>query len=665
MPQTWCRCARPTLPATVDLSAPAPTLALEKDNGTSTTDGITTNPAIHVPLPADTASWEYSTNGGATWAIGHGVKFYLNPGKHLAGTVQVRYTDLAGNHSPAGVNATDYFIAVDAPPVEPPVKNTVDGVVVERRTVSNPDGSTSQVLVVPVVTPGRVDDTGSKGVADIPLVSSSGGAPLLTAQLPTGYGLQASGSPGPQTPVAGLAELTRNIMAHTPAGSPEQNSMTAAGAGFLSQLAPEGSLVVQAITLDAAPVGQAAPMVISANPAAPNAPLTAVVIDTSNVPGGAAIQLQNVHFAALIGPMHVTGGDGSQVVFGDASDQYIVLGADDDVLHGGAGNDTVGSAGGNDRVYGDKGDDVVFGGEGNDYLDGGTGTDVALLRGASRADYSLRFDHGNLVATQLHGGPDGTDTIANVEVLRFAGASPAMGTDASLRRIYDTLFDRPADAGGAAWWSAAASHGMTLHDIAASMLASGEAKGQAGLANAAFVDQLYRDALGTGTAPADERAHWIGLLDQGKADRADVLLGIANGTQKLALDAQEHSDLAFAATDAATIVRLYATVFGRHPDEAGINFWIGSSETGMAMHDIVNAFLQSPEAQQRYGGTSDSQFVDTLYSVGLGRHAGADEIAYWADNLHAGAISRADVVLYFADSAEQVTLVGNSTTIPG
>ncbi|GAB3444088.1 DUF4214 domain-containing protein [Massilia solisilvae] len=651
---------------TVDLSAPAPTLALAQDNGASPTDGVTTNPMVQATLPADMASWEYSTDGGATWSTGRGVNFYLTLGKHVAGTVQVRYTDLAGNHSAAASNATDFFIERDAPPVTPPVKHTVDGVVLETSTVTNPDGSSSQVLVVPVVTPSRVDDTGSKAVADIPLVSSSDGVPVLTAQLPTGYGMQVAGSAGPQGPAASLAELTRDIQAHTPAGSAGQGSLVAAGASFLGELAPGSSLVVQSITPSVAPNGQpSAPVVIAAPPAAPNAPLTAVVIDSSNVPGGLAIQLQNVHFAALIGPMHVTGGDGSQVVFGDASDQYIVLGADDDVLHGGAGNDTVGSAGGNDRVYGDEGNDVVFGGEGNDYLDGGTGTDVVLLQGASRADYSLRFDHGNLVATQLHGGPDGTDTIANVEVLRFAGAHPDMGTDASLRRIYDTLFDRPADGAGAAWWSAAANHGMALHDIAANLLASSEAKGSAGLANAAFVDQLYRDALGTAPVPADERARWIGLLDQGKADRADVLLGIANGTQKLALDAQEHSDVAFADTDAATIVRLYQTVFGRHADEAGVNFWIGSSEAGMAMRDIVNAFLQSGEAQQRYGGTSDSQFVDTLYNVGFGRHADAGEIGYWTDKLHAGAISRADLVLYFADSPEQVTLVGNSTTIAG
>jgi hypothetical protein len=319
-------------------------------------------------------------------------------------------------------------------------------------------------------------------------------------------------------------------------------------------------------------------------------------------------------------------------------------------------------------IYGDDGNDLVFGGAGNDYIDGGNGTDTVLLQGASRADYSLRFDHGNLVATQLHGGPDGTDTIANVELLRFAGASADMGAQATLRRVYDTLFDRPADAAGAAFWAGMNAKGMPMHDIAASLLGAAESSALARLSNAAFVDRLYLDALGAQPlkpASADERATWVAMLDQGKADRAGVLVGIANSAQKLGLDAQEQSQLAFANTDAATVVRLYDTVFGRHGDEAGMNYWISQSEAGVAMKDIVNAFLLSGEGRQHYGNTGDDQFVDALYNVGLGRHADAAEISWWSDKLHTGVLNRAEMVLYFADSPEKVALIGHSTTIPG
>jgi hypothetical protein len=188
------------------------------------------------------------------------------------------------------------------------------------------------------------------------------------------------------------------------------------------------------------------------------------------------------------------------------------------------------------------------------------------------------------------------------------------------------------------------------------------------MSNAAFVDRLYLDALGAQPlkpASPEERAGWVAMLDQGKTDRAGVLVGIANSTQKLSLDAQEQSQIAFANTDAATVVRLYDTVFGRLGDEAGVNYWIERSEAGVTMKVIVNAFLLSAEGQQHYANTGDDQFVDALYNVGLGRHADAAEISWWSDKLHTGVLSRSDMVLYFADSPEKVALIGHSTTIPG
>jgi VCBS repeat-containing protein len=654
-------------PISIDNTAAAPALALETDTG-SPADGITFDPNIRVTLPADAASWQYSSDNGAHWNTGVGTVFALAPGKYVTGSVQVRYTDIAGNLSPAAGSTSEYNI--QEVPAPPPVPISVDGVPVTVGTISNPDGSTSKVISVPVVLPTRVDDTGSPSVANIPLVSGSNGAPPpLAAQVPTGFGLEVTGSPTWVGIAAAVNELVRAIQAHTAGGSSDQGALAASGSGFLSQLPSTTPLLVQAITPTisvGAPPGS--PLGISAPPATSTGAVTALVIDGSSLPVGTSIELQNVNFAALIGPMRVTGGEGQQTVFGDGASQYIVLGPDDDVLHGGAGDDIVGSEGGNDRIYGDEGNDLVFGGAGNDYIDGGSGTDTVLLQGASRADYSLRFDHGNLVATQLRNGPDGIDTIANVELLRFAGASADMGAQGTLRRVYDTLFDRPADAAGTAFWAGMNARGMSMHDIAANLLSAPEASALVKMSNAAFVDRLYLDALGAQPlklASAEERAGWVAMLDQGKTDRAGVLVGIANSTQKLSLDAQEQSQIAFANTDAATVVRLYDTVFGRLGDEAGVNYWIERSEAGVTMKVIVNAFLLSAEGQQHYANTGDDQFVDALYNVGLGRHADAAEISWWSDKLHTGVLSRSDMVLYFADSPEKVALIGHSTTIPG
>lgn len=150
------------------------------------------------------------------------------------------------------------------------------------------------------------------------------------------------------------------------------------------------------------------PLIITGTPQLAGNPLNVLVIDTRGLPSGAIIQLQNVEFAAVIGAIKVTGGDGSQFIWGDGASQYIVPGANDDILHGGGGDDTVGSAGGNDQIFGDEGNDVVFGGEGDDAIDGGTGIDTVRLAGAGRADYTMRVENGKLTFTHRNGGADGT-----------------------------------------------------------------------------------------------------------------------------------------------------------------------------------------------------------------------------------------------------------------
>jgi len=56
---------------TVDnTAASAPSVSLVLDTGNSNSDGITTNGRMRVQGLEDGASWQYSTNGGTTWAAG-------------------------------------------------------------------------------------------------------------------------------------------------------------------------------------------------------------------------------------------------------------------------------------------------------------------------------------------------------------------------------------------------------------------------------------------------------------------------------------------------------------------------------------------------------------------------------------------------------------------
>ena len=95
------------------------------------------------------------------------------------------------------------------------------------------------------------------------------------------------------------------------------------------------------------------------------------------------------------------------ILDGGAGDDTIVAGGGDDTLIGGEGDDTI-SAGGDD--------DVLTGGSGDDYMDGGDQFDVAVFSG-SFADYAISVNDETGVITVV--GPDGTDTLINIEMLRF------------------------------------------------------------------------------------------------------------------------------------------------------------------------------------------------------------------------------------------------------
>jgi Ca2+-binding RTX toxin-like protein len=128
----------------------------------------------------------------------------------------------------------------------------------------------------------------------------------------------------------------------------------------------------------------------------------------------------------------IDGGSGNDILYGDDGDDTVTGGTGDDFIAGGQGVDTVqGGAGddlifgedGNDDLSGDAGNDTIVAGAGNDAIDGGAGNDVAVFE-ANSSDYAVTFnaDHSITVIDQRTGSPEGTDTLQNIETLRFADA---------------------------------------------------------------------------------------------------------------------------------------------------------------------------------------------------------------------------------------------------
>ncbi|WP_454713916.1 cadherin domain-containing protein [Caulobacter segnis] len=103
--------------------------------------------------------------------------------------------------------------------------------------------------------------------------------------------------------------------------------------------------------------------------------------------------------------------------FGAGNDTYAGdEGAPDlvDLVNGGAGDDTLAGGLGADTLNGQGDNDTLDGGAGDDTLDGGAGDDTAVFSGAA-GDYVWSGDNVSATIT----GPDGTDTLLNIEHLKF------------------------------------------------------------------------------------------------------------------------------------------------------------------------------------------------------------------------------------------------------
>jgi hemolysin type calcium-binding protein len=98
-------------------------------------------------------------------------------------------------------------------------------------------------------------------------------------------------------------------------------------------------------------------------------------------------------------------------------------------IKGTSGADNLIGGANDDHLRGTDGDDALNGGGGNDQIDGGKGIDVANYSG-NFGDYTISYqDNGNdhIGVTDNVAARDGSDTLKNVEFLKFADATFDVG----------------------------------------------------------------------------------------------------------------------------------------------------------------------------------------------------------------------------------------------
>lgn len=203
------------------------------------------------------------------------------------------------------------------------------------------------------------------------------------------------------------------------------------------------------------------------------------------------------------------------------------------IFAGSAGADTLSGSAGADTLHGNSGDDVLSGLAGNDFIDGGTGRDTVRYPG-NRSAVTVAMTPDGFTAT----GPDGIDSLVNVERLQFDDVKVALdvdGTGGQAYRLYQAAFNRTPDAGGLGYWIMVLDAGAGLRDAALGFVTSQEFRTVYGASptNDQLVTGFYQNVLHR--APdAGGHDYWLGILNQQRDTVAGVLANISESPENQA-----------------------------------------------------------------------------------------------------------------------------------
>ena len=113
--------------------------------------------------------------------------------------------------------------------------------------------------------------------------------------------------------------------------------------------------------------------------------------------------------------------------------------------------------------------------------------------------------------------------------------------------------------------------------------------------------------------------------------------------------------------NAGQTYRLYQAAFGRTPDTPGLSHNINLMDNGLVLHGLSDGFIVSAEFIALYGAdSSNTTFLTALYANVLDRAPDPVGFNSWNTLLTTGALDRADVLVGFSESLENIALVANA-----
>ena len=110
-------------------------------------------------------------------------------------------------------------------------------------------------------------------------------------------------------------------------------------------------------------------------------------------------------------------------------------------------------------------------------------------------------------------------------------------------------------------------------------------------------------------------------------------------------------------TTQQSVAALYAAIFNRAPDQAGLTYWTAKVNAGVSLASVAAGFAQHEVFTAGIGALSNTAYVAALYANILGGAGDTAGIAYWTARLATGE-SKASVVAAFVQGSLTVDVAG-------
>jgi len=235
---------------------------------------------------------------------------------------------------------------------------------------------------------------------------------------------------------------------------------------------------------------------------------------------------------------------------------------------------------------------------------------------------------GNLYGTTMNNGSSGYGTAY---MLTIVNPAVTAAHQRYVNQLYNDLFNRNADPGGLAGWTALLDSGTTYKDVAKAITSSREYDGD-------VVDAFYVQYLGRHSDPSGLN-DWVNLM-QGGYNAEQIRSGILGSPEYF----NRTGPGGTGGTNTTFVTALYKSFLNRAPDPGGLAAWVNLLGTHQeTTGQVAGGFLNSDENR--------TVIITGFYQKYMHRAPDPGGLAGWKAQLAAG-ISQPDIISVFLSVPE-------------